>query len=60
MEIEGDDIAKFYQRELPKEIFNEREFFLLMNEMMVENDLLTDLEKSYKVKICLDKALNVD
>ena len=58
--IEGENIIKFYQKEIPKEVFDEDAFFDIVNDINIEDDLLTDLEKLYKLTISMDRNLDIN
>ena len=44
-----EEILIFYQKEIPKEAFEETKFMALVKSFMVEEDLLNDIENLYNV-----------
>ena len=49
-------IIMFYQREIPKEAFDEERFVELLKTFMVEEDHLNDIENLYKAYIASKKT----
>ncbi len=54
MNYEG--IVVFYQKEIPKEAFEEEKFIKLLKGFMVEEDQLNDIENLYKARIVAKKS----
>ncbi len=60
IKLAGDKILEFYQKGLPRDAFVEDVFLKLMLAFMVDDDLLTDVEKLYKANIATNKTPGVD
>ncbi len=60
IKLGGEEVVEFYQKKLPQDAFVEEAFRNLMAAFMVDDELLTDVEKLYKAHIAANKTPGVD